>query len=123
MSLFINNNNIMETDKAGKKYSRTEGVVYKLAKSIKEQAINQAPQQPKAQPFVVVFDKGQQGEFRVKFSERGFLVDGTRLSFETVEEAISKGYFIHLNNGQGIVLDSVRMQKILKYKNAPAQQR
>lgn len=98
----------------------------KIFKIIKEQAQlapQAAPIQSVAPPVastpkatVVLFDKGQEGEFRVKFSERGFLIDGTRLSFESIEDAISKNYNIHLNGGQGIVLDAVRMQKILKYK-------
>src|ERR1035437_5725043 len=60
--------------------------------------------------FVVLY------KILVKFTERGFAIEGTRLSFETVEHALSKNYMITLNNGQGIVLDSVKMQKILKYK-------
>lgn len=95
----------------------------KIVNTIKEQAqlVSQpAPAQPAVQASpqatVVLFDKGQEGEFKVKFSERGFLIDGTRLSFESIEDAISKNYHIHLNGGQGTVLDAVRMQKILKYK-------
>ncbi len=101
--------------------------VKKIISSITEQInglpqpapqLSQQPQtQNSQQPYSVVFDNGQAGEFRVKFSERGFLIDGTRLSFESLEDAISKNYNIHLNGGQGVVLDAVRMQKILKYKN------
>jgi hypothetical protein len=88
-----------------------------LASTIAPQTAPIAPTvAPAPQATVVLFDKGQDGEFKVKFSERGFLIDGTRLSFESVEDAISKNYNIHLNGGQGIVLDAVRMQKILKYK-------
>jgi|TARA_R110000851_G_scaffold112921_4_gene237354 hypothetical protein len=93
-----------------------------LAAPVAPQTTPVAPIDPvasivKPQATVVLFDKGQAGEFKVKFSERGFLIDGTRLSFESVEDAISKKYNIHLNGGQGIVLDAVRMQKILKYKS------
>lgn len=93
--------------------------ISKIVSSIKEQVVgNQQPQQPvKPQAYVVVFDKGQEGEFKAKFSERGFLIDGTRLSFEAIEDALSKDYHITLGGGQGVVLDAVRMQKILKYKN------
>src|ERR1035437_902337 len=77
----------------------------------------QAPQTPtSAKAYVVKFDTGTQRPYEVKFTERGFAIEGTRLSFETVEHALSKNYMITLNNGQGIVLDSVKMQKILKYK-------
>jgi len=93
----------------------------KIIKTIKEQAQSLAPQLGVPAPTpnqatVVLFDKGQEGEFKVKFSERGFLINGTRLSFESLEDAISKNYSIHLDGGQGIALDAVRMQKILKYK-------
>ncbi len=55
--------------------------------------------------------------FQVLFSERGFLFNDTRLSFEELETALSKNYNIVLNSGNGLVLDAVRMQKIMKYKN------
>jgi len=92
--------------------------VNKIVNSIKEQALGMVQPQPqvKSQDYVVVFDKGREGEFKAKFSERGFLIDGTRLSFESLEDALSKNYNLTLNGGQGIVLDAVRMQKILKYK-------
>lgn len=66
---------------------------------------------------IVNFDKSTQQPFQVKFTERGFLIGDTRLSFEILEVAISKEFNIVLNNGTGLVLDSVRMQKILKYKD------
>ena len=55
--------------------------------------------------------------FEVFFSERGFKIGNTRLSFETIEDALSKNFSITLENGNGLVLDAVRMQKILRYKN------
>lgn len=66
--------------------------------------------------LIVNFDKTSEQPFQVKFTERGFLIGGTRLSFEILEVAISKEFNIVLNNGTGLVLDAVRMQKILKYK-------
>lgn len=66
---------------------------------------------------IVNFDKSTNQPFQVKFTERGFLIGDTRLSFEILEVAISKEFNIVLNNGTGLVLDSVRMQKILKYKD------
>lgn len=65
----------------------------------------------------VIFDKSTGNPFEVIFSERGFLLDGTRMSFEEIETAISKEYNIVLKNGGGTVLDAVKMQKILKYKD------
>ena len=67
-------------------------------------------------PTKVTFDKSSQ-PFEVVFSERGFLIEDTRMSFEELETAISKKYNIVLNNGNGLVLDAVKMQKILKYKD------
>lgn len=67
--------------------------------------------------LVVNFDKTSEQPFQVKFTERGFLIGDTRLSFEILEVAISKEFNIVLNNGTGLVLDAVRMQKILKYKD------
>ena len=66
---------------------------------------------------VVNFDKDTEHPFSVKFTERGFVIDNTRLSFETIENALSKGYDIVLNQGQELHLNQVRMQKILKYKD------
>jgi hypothetical protein len=71
----------------------------------------------KSKVYSVTFDSKTEHPFNVKFSERGFLVDGTRLSFEVLETALSKNFNIVLNQGNGLVLDGVRMQKILKYKD------
>lgn len=72
---------------------------------------------PKMKPTKVVFDKSTGSPFEVVFSERGFAIEGTRMSFEELETAISKNYNINLNGGQGLNLDAVKMQKILKYKD------
>lgn len=72
----------------------------------------------KKKDFKVVFDKSTGKPWEVLFTERGFLVNGsTRLSFENVEMAIHKNYNITLDGGQGLVLDQVKLNKILKYKN------
>jgi len=78
----------------------------------------QADISPKVErkPTKVTFDKSSQ-PFEVIFSERGFLIEDTRMSFEELETAISKKYNIVLNHGNGLVLDAVKMQKILKYKD------
>jgi len=72
---------------------------------------------PKRKSTKVVFDKSTGSPFEVIFSERGFSIEGTRMSFEELETAISKGYNITLESGKGLVLDAVKMQKILKYKD------
>jgi len=66
-------------------------------------------------PKQVRFNKGLETEYFVTFSERGFLLGNTRLSFEEIENALSKRYTITLEDGT--VLDAVKMQQILKYKD------
>ena len=83
--------------------------------NIPAQTNNALPPLKKA--YIVKFDKNTEYPFDVKFTERGFAIEGTRLSFEAVENALSKNYIITLNNGQGFVLTSIRMQQILKYKS------
>jgi len=69
----------------------------------------------KAKPKMVRFNKGLDNEYTITFSERGFLISDTRMSFEEIEDAISKDYTITLKDGT--VLDAVKMQQILKYKD------
>ena len=71
----------------------------------------------KKKTLVVNFDKSTNSPFQVKFTERGFLIGKTRLSFEFLEAALSKELNIVLENGTGLVLDAIKMQKILKYKD------
>jgi len=66
-------------------------------------------------PKAVRFNPGLENEYIVTFSERGFLMDDTRLSFEEIDNAVSKEYTITLKSGA--VLDAVKMQQILKYKD------
>ncbi len=75
-----------------------------------------APQVSKPKETVVKFDKSTT-PYEVKFSERGFEIGGTRLSFELLETALSKDINIVLDKGKGLVLDSIKMEKILKYKD------
>jgi len=67
--------------------------------------------------YLVKFDKNTQEPFDVKFTKRGFSINGTRLGFETIENALSKNYTITLGGGKGFVLNPIRMQQILKYKD------
>lgn len=66
-------------------------------------------------PKYVRFNKGLENEYVVEFSERGFEISDTRMSFEEIKHAISKEYTITLKDGT--VLDAVKMQQILKYEN------
>lgn len=75
------------------------------------------PTEPSNKTYLVKFDQNTQAPFEAKFTERGFSINGTRLSFEALENALSKNYTITLNNGKGLMLDAIRMQKILKYKD------
>ncbi|MFA5067959.1 MAG: hypothetical protein WC466_08025 [Candidatus Izemoplasmatales bacterium] len=88
----------------------------KVERIIKESIESVSQAKPKAKTTVVTFDKST-NPFDVSFSERGFEIDGTRLSFEFIETALSKDVNIVLKKGSGIVLDAIKMQKILKYKN------
>jgi len=65
--------------------------------------------------LIVRFDKNTTSPFTVKFTDRGFVVGDTRISFETIERAISKEFSITLKTG--LILTPVKMQKILKYKS------
>jgi hypothetical protein len=65
--------------------------------------------------LIVRFDTKTNSPFIVKFTDRGFLVGDTRLSFGLIEKAISKQFSLTLKNG--LILTPVKMQKILKYKN------
>lgn len=85
-----------------------------LVKEAMAQMPAQSQQSPQRSSTNVQFDSQTANPFIATFSQRGFSIDGTRLSFETLEDAISKEYTITLKNG--LVLDAVRMQKILKYK-------
>ncbi len=74
-------------------------------------------QAQKKKPVKVIFDKSSSAPWEVVFSERGFLVGETRLSFEEIKNALSKNYQIVLDAGNGLVLDGVKMQSILKYED------
>ena len=77
------------------------------------QMVAEKPNKSKAQ--AVRFNPGLENEYVVTFSERGFLIANTRMSFEEIKTAISKEYTITLKDGT--VLDAVKMQQILKYEN------
>ena len=85
--------------------------INKGIQNIKENIAGNNPKTTK-----VIFDKST-NKFEVDFSERGFDINGSRLSFEFLEIAISKNANIVLDKGDGLVLDNIKMNKILKYKN------
>jgi len=72
--------------------------------------------QQKPKSTKVIFDKST-NPFEVTFSLRGFEIGGERFSFEFIETALSKNVFLVLNNGKGMTLDRIKMEKILKYKD------
>lgn len=94
-----------------------ENIKDKILEMVKDgfQSIKEALPPGKPKETKVIFDKSTK-PFEVIFSERGFEVDGERFSFEFIETALSKNINIVLENGKGIVLDRVKMDKILKYK-------
>ncbi len=52
---------------------------------VKPQVMNQAPVDSKPKITIVKFDQETENPFTVKFSERGFSIAGTRMSFETLQ--------------------------------------
>lgn len=84
---------------------------------VQQQPVVQQAPVKKYKNFGVKFDTKTERPFDVKFSERGFSVEGTRLSFELAEKALSKNFNLVLNGGKGLILDAVRLNKILKYKD------
>lgn len=90
-----------------------------LAEEFPQSSIEQSPsiEQPNksVKPQAVRFNPGLENQYVVTFSERGFLIDDTRLSFEEIENALSKEYSITLKSGT--IIDPVKMQQILKYKD------
>ena len=80
-----------------------------------EVSIQKQNVEPKKKDMIVRFDTKSNSPFLVKFTDRGFLVGDTRLSFGLIQKAISKQFSLTLKNG--LVLTPVKMQKILKYKN------
>ena len=77
--------------------------------------VPQAPRRLKT--TIVKFEQNTKTPYQVKFSERGFSIDDTRLSFELLDQALSKNFTITLKGGTGLVLTPVRMQKIMKYRD------
>tara|TARA_B100000900_G_C20468728_1_gene670394 strand:- start:138 stop:776 length:639 start_codon:yes stop_codon:yes gene_type:complete len=80
-----------------------------------ESPIKKQEPEPKKKDMIVRFDTKSNSPFLVKFTDRGFLVGDTRLSFSLIQKAISKQFSLTLKNG--LILTPVKMQKILKYKN------
>ena len=90
-----------------------------LAEKLEQVANASMNAQPMAKklPKKVIFDKSSPSPWEVIYSERGFEIEETRLSFEEIKNALSKNYNIVLSGGKGLVLDGVKMQAILKYED------
>jgi hypothetical protein len=84
-----------------------------IAKNLEEMVDNAIKNKKKQ--TVVEFDSKTNSPWRVLFSQRGFSIEGTRLRFELVDDALSKRYSIVLESG--FVLDGVKLQKIIRYKD------
>ena len=89
--------------------------------SLAKTNMQKTPEMSKAKETVVKFDKNT-SPYEVIFSERGFEVGDTRFSFEFIETALSKEINIVLKKGEGLILDSIKMEKILKYKDLYSRQ-
>ena len=84
-----------------------------IAKNLEEMVDNAIKNRKKQ--TVVEFDSKTEKPWRVLFSQRGFSIEGTRLSFELVDDALSKRYSIVLESG--FLLDGVKLQKIIRYRD------
>jgi len=82
--------------------------------NVNAKSVSESPKSER-KDIIVRFDTKTNSPFLVKFTDRGFLVGDTRLSFGLIEKAISKQFSLTLKNG--LILTPVKMQKILKYKN------
>jgi hypothetical protein len=82
---------------------------------VQQSSVQQKPALQKKKELIVRFDANTASPFTVKFTNRGFLIGDTRLSFELLDKAISKNFSITLENG--FILTPIKMQKILKYKD------
>ena len=105
-----------------KEFSAMEELRKEISNIFRETLLNEEfPPSYQEQPNISIkpksvrFNKGLENEYIVTFSERGFLISDTRLSFEEIENAVSKEYTLTLKDGT--VLDAVKMQQILKYKD------
>lgn len=125
--LEIQKQNILQ-NKKDKSENIEEEISPKIQSKIQPKLKTTPPVQNKVQPKTVIsqeptkkkdmivrFDTKTNAPFNVKFTDRGFLVGDTRLSFEIIEKAISKEFSLTLKSG--LVLTPVKMQKILKYKD------
>lgn len=73
------------------------------------------PRKVSIKPKMIRFNKGLENEFTAVFSQRGFSIGDTRMSFEEIAIALSKEYTITLKDGT--VLDAVKMQQLMKYED------
>ena len=118
--LKINNDAI--TDKK-KQLKNKEEQLKKIKENMSKKEIEKKEEVSLEEKFVpkkaakVVFDKSTGKPWEVMFTDRGFEIGKTRLSFENVEEAINKNFNIVLDAGNGLVLDQNKLNKIMKYKS------
>lgn len=118
--LKINNDSI--TDKKNQLKNKEEQLK-QTRENMSKKEIEKKEEVPLEEKFVpkkaakVVFDKSTGKPWEVMFTDRGFEIGDTRLSFENIEEAINKNFNIILDAGNGLVLDQNKLNKIMKYKD------
>jgi len=87
----------------------------KIRNTSKEVKVLSENSAPEVRGTKVIFDKST-NSFEVDYSERGFEINGVRFSFEFLEDALAKKVYLILDEGRGMTLDNVKIEKILKYK-------
>jgi hypothetical protein len=95
---------------------KQQDIMSKSKAAAKEKEVNLEEKFVPKKTLKVIFDKSTGKPWEVSFTDRGFQIGETRLSFENIENAIDKNFNIVLDAGNGLVLDQNKLNKILKYK-------
>jgi hypothetical protein len=121
ISAKLKRNNDSITDKKSQLKDKEEKLK-QTRENMSKKEIEKKEEVPLEEKFIpkkaakVVFDKSTGKPWEVMFTDRGFEIGDTRLSFENVEEAINKNFNMVLDAGNGLVLDQNKLNKIMKYK-------
>ena len=95
---------------------KQQDIMAKSKAAAKEKEVNLEEKFVPKKTLKVIFDKSTGKPWEVSFTDRGFQIGETRLSFENIENAIDKNFNIVLDAGNGLMLDQNKLNKILKYK-------
>ena len=90
--------------------SQEKNIFEKVKNTIQENLFGEST---KKKPVRVQFDKMSDDPFVAEFSERGFLIDGTRLSFESIEDALSKEYIITFNEAEQTAVNGLKNMLVI----------